>query len=55
MYKKNKKGFENIRNIKNRVSKNKKLAKMLKKFLYGIITNKKIIDITWVDNLFKAF
>ena len=55
MYKKNKKRFENIPNIKNRVNKNKNLAKMLKKFLDEIITNKKIIDITWVDNpkLFK--
>ena len=55
MYKKNKKRFENIPNIKNRVNKNKNLAKMLKKILDEIITNKKIIDITWVDNpkLFK--
>ena len=48
--KKIKKTFENIPNIKNRVNKNKKLAKMVKKFLDEIITNKKIIDITWVDN-----
>ena len=41
---------ENIPNIKNRVNKNEKLAKMLKKFIDEIITNKEIIDITWVDN-----
>ena len=50
IYKKNFKKFENIPNVKNRVNKNEKLAKMLKKFLDEIITNKKIIDITWVDN-----
>ena len=33
MYKKNKKALENIPNIKNSVNKNKKLVKMLKKFL----------------------
>ena len=33
MYKKNKKAFENTPNIKNSVNKNKKLVKMLKKFL----------------------
>ena len=49
MYKKKKK-FENIPNIKNRVNKNEKLATILKTFLDEIITNNKIIDITWVDN-----
>ena len=46
MYKKNKKTFENISNIKNSVNKNKKLVKMLKKFLDKI----KIIDITWIND-----
>ena len=45
-----KKIFENIPNIKNRVNKNEKLATILKTFLDEIITNNKIIDITWVDN-----
>ena len=43
---KNKKTFENIPNIKNSVNKNKKLVKMLKKF----IDKRKIIDITWIDD-----
>ena len=46
IYKKNKKAFENISNIKNSVNKNRKLVKMLKKFL----DKRKIIDITWIDN-----
>ena len=46
MYKENKKAFENIPNIKNSVNKNKKLVKMLKKFL----DKRKIIDITWIDD-----
>ena len=46
MYKKNKKAFENIPNIKNSVNKNKKLVKMLKKFL----DKRKIVDITWIDD-----
>ena len=46
MYKKNKKAFENIPNIKNSVNKNKKLVKMLKKFF----DKKKIVDITWIDD-----
>ena len=50
IYKKNNFFFENIPNIKNRINKNEKLAKMLKRFLDEIITNKKIIDITWVDD-----
>ena len=50
IYIKDKKHFENIPNIKNRVNKNEKLDKMVKKFLDEIITNKKIIDITWIDN-----
>ena len=33
IYKKNQKAFKNIPDIKNRINKNKKLAKMLKKFL----------------------
>ena len=46
MYKKNKKAFENIPNIKSSVNKNKKLVKMLKKFL----DKRKIVDITWIDD-----
>ena len=46
MYKKKKKAFENIPNIKNSVNKSKKLAKMLKKFL----DKRKIFDITWIDD-----
>ena len=46
MYNKNKKACENIPNIKNSVNKNKKLAKILKKFL----DKRKIIDITWIDD-----
>ena len=46
MYKKNNKAFENIPNIKNSVNKNKRLVKMLKKFL----DKRKIIDITWIDD-----
>ena len=46
IYKKNKKAFENISNIKNSVNKNRKLVKMLKQFL----DKRKIIDITWIDN-----
>ena len=57
--KKNKKFFKNIPNIESKTNKNEKSAKMLKKFLNEIITNKmykesstkkKIIDITWVDD-----
>ena len=57
--KKNKKNFENIPNIESKMKKNEKIAKMLKKVLNEIITNKiykksstkkKIIDITWVDD-----
>ena len=44
--KKNKKAFKNIPDIKNRINKNKKLAKMLKKKL----DKRKIIDITWIDD-----
>ena len=44
--KKNKKAFKNIPDIKNRINKNKKLAKMLKK----ILDKRKIIDITWIDD-----
>ena len=46
MYKKNKKAFENVPNIKNSVNKNKKLVKMLKKFL----DKRKFFDITWIDD-----
>ena len=46
MCKKNKKAFEHFPNIKNSLNKNKKLAKMLKKFL----DKRKIIDITWTDD-----
>ena len=46
IYKKNKKAFKNIPDIKNRINKNKKLAKMLKKFF----DKRKIIDITWIDD-----
>ena len=56
--------FENIPNIENKMNKNEKFVKMLKKVLNEIITNKiykqsstkkKIIDTTWVDdpNLFN--
>ena len=45
IYKKNQKAFTNFP-IKNRINKNKKLAKMLKKFL----DKRKIIDITWIDD-----
>ena len=57
--KKNKKMFENIPNIESKMNKNEKLAKMLKKVLNEIITNKiykkssakkKIIDISLIDN-----
>ena len=44
--KKNQKAFKNIPDIKNRINKNKKLARMLKKFL----DKRKIIDITWIDD-----
>ena len=47
IYKKNKKTFKNIPDIKNRINKNKSLAKMLKKFL----DKRRIIDITWIDEL----
>ena len=47
IYRKNQKAFKNIPDIKNRINKNKKLAKMLKKFL----GKRKIIDITWIDDL----
>ena len=43
---KKKKAFKNIPDIKNKVNKNKKLAKTLKKFLDKI----EIIDITWIDD-----
>ena len=46
VYKKNQKAFRNIPDIKNRINKNKKLAKMLIKFL----DKRKIIDITWIDD-----
>ena len=46
MYKKNKKAFEIISNIKNSVNNNKKLVKILKKFF----DKRKIIDITWIDD-----
>ena len=46
IYKKNQKAFKNIPDIKNRINKNKKLAKILKKF----IDKRKIIDITWIDD-----
>ena len=57
--KKNKKMFENIPNVESKMNKNEKLAKMLKKVLNEIITNKiykkssakkKIIDISLIDN-----
>ena len=38
--KENQKAFKNIPDIKKRINKNKKLVKMLKKFL----------DITWIDD-----
>ena len=50
--------FENIPNIESKMNKNEKFAKMLKKVLNEIITNKiykksstkkKIIDISWID------
>ena len=44
--KKYQKAFKNIPDIKNRINKNKKLVKMLKKFL----DKRKIIDITWIDD-----
>ena len=44
--KKHQKVFKNIPDIKNRINENKKLAQMLKKFLY----KRKIIDITWIDD-----
>ena len=40
IYKKNKKLFENIPNIESKMNKNEKFAKMLKKLLDEIITNK---------------
>ena len=46
IYKKNQKAFKNIPDIKSRINKNKKLARMLKKFL----DKRKIIDITWIDD-----
>ena len=46
IYKRNQKAFKNISDIKNRINKNKKLVKMLKKFL----DKRKIIDITWIDD-----
>ena len=46
IYKKNQKAFKNIPDIKNRINKNKKLAKMLKKFH----DKRNIIDITWIDD-----
>ena len=46
IYKKNQKAFKNIPDIKSRINKNKKLVKMLKKFL----DKRKIIDITWIDD-----
>ena len=46
IYKKNQKAFKNIPDIKNRINKNKKLVKMLKKFL----DKRKIIDITCIDD-----
>ena len=57
--KKNKQFFKNIPNIKSKMNKNEKFAKLLKKILNEIISNKiyknsstkkKIIDITWVDD-----
>ena len=42
IYKKNKKAFKNIPDIKNRINKNKMLKKCLDK--------RKIIDITWIDD-----
>ena len=51
--------FENIPNIESKMSKNEEFAKMLKKVLNEIITNKiykkfttkkKIIDISWIDD-----
>ena len=51
--------FENIPNIESKMNKNEKFAKMLKKVLNEIITNKiykksstkkKIIDISWIDD-----
>ena len=46
IYKKNKKAFKNTPDIKHRINKNKKLVKMLKKFL----DKRKTIDITWNDD-----
>ena len=57
--KKNKKIFENIPNIESKMNKNEKFAKMFKKVLNEIITNKiykksstkkKTIDISWIDD-----
>ena len=57
-YKKKKK-IKNIPNIESKMNKNEKFAKMLKKVLNEIISNKiykksstkkKIIDITWIDD-----
>ena len=58
IYKKKKK-IKNIPNIESKMNKNEKFAKMLKKVLNEIISNKiykksstkkKIIDITWIDD-----
>ena len=46
IYKKNKKALKNTPDIKHRINKNKKLVKMLKKFL----DKRKTIDITWIDD-----
>ena len=46
IYKKNQKAFKNIPDIKNRINKNKKLVKMLRRFL----DKRRIIDITWIDD-----
>ena len=46
IFKKNKKAFKNILDIKSRINKKKELAKRLKKFL----DKRKIIDITWIDD-----
>ena len=57
--KKNKKVFKNTPNIESKMNKNEKFAKMLKKVLNEIITNKiykksstkkRIIDISWIDD-----
>ena len=44
--KKNQKAFKNIPDIKNKINKNKKLVKMLKKNFH----KRRIIDITWIDD-----